>query len=108
MPLLAITRSIFDGGQLYEFNYDFKIRVPRDISLELKTVNHSHITVEGTSGDFKISNVNGGIEMQEVEGSGSVHTVNGPVKVTFARNPTGRDVVQIGERDAGCYVPRRA
>jgi DUF4097 and DUF4098 domain-containing protein YvlB len=79
----------FRGGQLYEFNYDFKIRVPRNISLELKTVNHSHISVEGTSGDFKISNVNGGIEMKEVEGSGSVHTVNGPVKVTFARNPAG-------------------
>ena len=45
---------------------------------------------EGTSGDFKISNVNGGIEMKEVEGSGSVQTVNGPVKVTFARNPTRR------------------
>lgn len=78
----------FRGGQLYEFSYDFKIRVPRNTGLELKTVNHSHITVEGTSGDFKISNVNGGIEMREVEGAGSVHTVNGPVKVTFARNPT--------------------
>jgi hypothetical protein len=79
----------FRGGQLYEFNYDFKIRVPRNIGLELKTVNHSQITVEGTSGEFKISNVNGGIEMREVEGAGSVHTVNGPVKVTFSRNPTG-------------------
>jgi hypothetical protein len=79
----------FRGGQLYDFNYDFKIRVPRNISLELKTVNHSNISVEGTAGEFKISNVNGGIEMKEVEGSGSVHTVNGPVKVTFARNPTG-------------------
>jgi hypothetical protein len=79
----------FRGGELYEFNYDFKIRVPRNISLELKTVNRSHISVEGTSGNFKISNVNGGIEMRDVEGAGSVHTVNGPVKVTFARNPVG-------------------
>jgi len=79
----------FRGGPLYEFNYDFRIRVPRNISLELKTVNHSHISVEGTSGDFKIGNVNGGIEMRDVEGAGSVHTVNGPVKVTFARNPAG-------------------
>src|SRR5580698_3048629 len=72
--------SNFRGGQLYEFNYDFKIRVPRNISLELKTVNHSNIKVEGTAGEFKISNVNGGIEMKEVEGAGTVHTVNGPVK----------------------------
>jgi hypothetical protein len=77
------------GGQVYDFTYDFKIKVPRNISLDLRTVNKSHILVEGTSGEFKISNVNGGIEMREVEGSGSVHTVNGPVKVTFSRNPTG-------------------
>jgi DUF4097 and DUF4098 domain-containing protein YvlB len=77
------------GGEAYDFTYDFKIKVPRNISLDLRTVNKSHILVEGTSGDFKISNVNGGIDMRDVEGSGSVHTVNGPVKVAFARNPTG-------------------
>jgi DUF4097 and DUF4098 domain-containing protein YvlB len=77
----------FHGGQVYDFTYNFKVRVPRDLFLELKTVNDSHILVEGTSGDYKISNVNGAIEMREVEGSGSVHTVNGGVKVSFARNP---------------------
>jgi len=77
------------GYSGYQVIYDFKVRVPRDIKLDLRTVNKSNITVEGTSGDFKVSNVNGGIEMREVQGSGSIHTVNGPVKVTFARNPTG-------------------
>ena len=79
----------FHGRQVYEFNYDFKIRVPRDVKLELKTVNNSRITVDGTAGDYKISNVNGPIEMKNVEGSGTVHTVNGGVKVLYARNPTG-------------------
>lgn len=77
----------FDGHDLYEFTYNFKIRVPRDLKLDLRTVNHSDISVSGTSGDFRIRNVNGGIEMREVAGSGSVSTVNGPVKVTFAKNP---------------------
>jgi DUF4097 and DUF4098 domain-containing protein YvlB len=77
----------FHGGLPYDFSYNFKVRVPRDIYLELKTVNDSHVLVEGTTGDYKISNVNGGIEMREVEGSGSVHTVNGKVTVSFARNP---------------------
>jgi hypothetical protein len=77
------------GGHVYDFTYDFKIKVPRNLSLDLRTVNKSHILVDGTAGEFKISNVNGGIEMRDVEGSGSVHTVNGPVKVTFARNPVG-------------------
>ena len=35
-----------------------------------------------------MAGVNSGIEMTDVEGSGSVRTVNGPVKATFARNPT--------------------
>ncbi len=77
----------FRGRQVYDFSYNFKVRVPRDLFLELRTVNDARILVEGTSGDYKISNVNGGIEMREVEGSGSVHTVNGGVKVSYARNP---------------------
>jgi hypothetical protein len=81
--------SNFRSDNLYEFHYDFKIRVPRDTKLDLRTVNDSHILVSGTSGEFRIRNVNGGIEMREVEGSGTVSTVNGPVKVTFAKNPTG-------------------
>jgi DUF4097 and DUF4098 domain-containing protein YvlB len=52
-------------------------------------VNKSHISVNGTAGDYTISNVNGPIEMTDVEGSGTVHTVNGGVKVLYARNPTG-------------------
>jgi hypothetical protein len=76
------------GPQLYDFHYAFKVRVPRNISIELSEVNSS-VHVEGTSGDFKVSSVNGEIEMRDVEGSGDVHTVNGKVKVTFARNPTG-------------------
>jgi hypothetical protein len=79
----------FHGHQVYDFNYNFKVRVPRDVKLELRTVNNSHITVEGTAGDYTIRNVNGPIEMKDVEGSGTVHTVNGGVKVQYARNPAG-------------------
>jgi len=78
----------FRGHEVYGFNYDFKVRVPRDVKLELRTVNDSHITVEGTAGDYTVSNVNGPIEMKDVEGSGTVRTVNGGVKVLYARNPT--------------------
>ena len=79
----------FHGHQAYDFKYNFKVRVPRDVKLELRTVNDSHITVEGTAGDYTISNVNGPIEMKEVEGSGTVRTVNGGVKVVYAKNPSG-------------------
>jgi len=79
----------YRGHPGYQFTYDFTLRVPREIRLELSTVNDSHITVVGTAGQFDLSNVNGPIDMREVEGFGSVHTVNGGVKATFARNPSG-------------------
>jgi DUF4097 and DUF4098 domain-containing protein YvlB len=79
----------FRGYEVYKFSYDFKVRVPRDVKLELRTVNHSRITVEGTAGDYNISNVNGPIEMKDIEGSGSIHTVNGGVTVVYAKNPAG-------------------
>jgi DUF4097 and DUF4098 domain-containing protein YvlB len=63
--------------------------VPRDVKLELRTVNKSRITVDGTAGDYKISNVNGAIEMKNIEGSGTVRTVNGGVTVVYDRNPKG-------------------
>jgi DUF4097 and DUF4098 domain-containing protein YvlB len=93
----GLLRLIVDGPfrrynswhDVYKFQYDFKVRVPRDVKLELRTVNHSHITVQGTSGDYMVSNVNGPIEMTDVAGSGAVHTVNGKVKVVYAVNPTG-------------------
>jgi type V secretory pathway adhesin AidA len=77
------------GGwhEVYGFRYNFRIRVPQGVKLELHSVNDSHIRVDGTVGDFKISNVNGPIEMTDVAGAGQVTTVNGGVKVVFAKNP---------------------
>ena len=90
----GLVRLVVDGPfrrnnwhDVYKFEYNFQVRVPRDVKLELRTVNKSHVTLEGTAGDYKISNVNGPIEMKDIEGSGSIQTVNGAVKVTYARNP---------------------
>ncbi|HWI20733.1 MAG TPA: hypothetical protein VNT81_23420 [Vicinamibacterales bacterium] len=71
----------------YEVKYDFTIRVPRDVALRLCTINGGDVIVNGTRGDFDVDNVNGLIEMKGVAGSGSAHTVNGPVTVSFTANP---------------------
>jgi hypothetical protein len=71
----------------YRVIYDYEIQVPADTELVLKTVNDGNIEVKKTTGDFTINGLNGGIDMQEVSGSGVVKTLNGPVKVTFTRNP---------------------
>lgn len=71
----------------YNFRHDFEITVPRDIALDLKTVNGSTVEVTGTSGEFNVHNVNGKIRLNDVVGFGKVQTVNGSVKVSFAQNP---------------------
>jgi hypothetical protein len=72
----------------YRVIYDFEIKVPSATVLRLGTVNRGDIRVENATGDFDIGNVNGGIEMREVGGSGLVHTVNGKISVLFSSNPT--------------------
>ena len=71
----------------YDVRIDFTIRVPRDARLRLCTINGGDVIVNGTQGDFDVSNVNGLIDMRQVAGSGRAHTVNGPVSVTFTANP---------------------
>jgi hypothetical protein len=71
----------------YEVRFDFTIRVPRTAALRLCTINGGEVIVNGTQGDFDVDNVNGLIDMRQVAGSGSAHTVNGPVRVTFTANP---------------------
>jgi len=75
------------GDQGYTVKMDFQLQVPRNIEVNLKTVNSGHVHVRDVSGNFSVHNVNGGIEMTDVAGSGAAKTVNGGVKVTFRENP---------------------
>ena len=71
----------------YEVIYDFRIKVPRETDLEIRTVNHGDIQVSGVEGDFIVRNVNGAIELSGLAGSGEATTVNGPVVASFISNP---------------------
>jgi hypothetical protein len=75
--------------QGYIVKMDFKVQVPAEIDLELRTVNDGRIHISNVTGSFLVRNVNGGIEMDSVSGAGSARTVNGPVTVAFRRNPQG-------------------
>jgi hypothetical protein len=73
----------------YEVRYDFVLKVPRRVGLTLSTVNRGDIKIEGTTGDFEVTNVNGGIEMLDIAGSGRVGTINKDVRIVFRTNPSG-------------------
>ena len=59
----------------YEVSFDFTLKVPRETNLRLRTVNHGDISVKNTSGTFDVDNVNGGVEMLEVAGSGHAYAL---------------------------------
>jgi hypothetical protein len=71
----------------YVVEYDIELRVPREASLDLSTVNDGEVAVDGVEGDFRISNVNGPVRLAGLRGAGHVRTVNGPIDTTFERAP---------------------
>jgi hypothetical protein len=75
------------GRQGYRVRFDFELQVPPDTAVSLKTVNDGDIKVEGVAGDYDVDNINGGIQMAEVSGSGRVYALNGRVQVLFRENP---------------------
>jgi len=77
----------FHGRRGYHVRYDFELQVPPDTAVSLKTVNDGEIKVEGVAGDYEVENINGGIQMAEVSGSGRVYALNGRVQVLFHENP---------------------
>ncbi|MBZ5538710.1 MAG: hypothetical protein LAO31_22410 [Acidobacteriia bacterium] len=77
--------SRFDG---YLVNFDFQLKVPRNSDLYLRTVNHGEIAIDNAEGKYDVENVNGGVKMKEVAGSGRVYALNGGVNVLFSRNPS--------------------
>jgi hypothetical protein len=74
-------------GRDYVVEYDIEVRVPRGAAVELATVNDGDVEAEGITGNFSVSNVNGGVRLTGLTGSGEITTVNGDVEAAFARAP---------------------
>jgi hypothetical protein len=73
----------------YEVSFDFTVKAPRDTNVRLRTVNHGNIRLENTAGAFDVENINGGVDLVEVGGSGHAFALNRPLKVLFSSNPAG-------------------
>jgi hypothetical protein len=79
------TRRRDEGAYLVKM--DFELHVPSNVDVKVKTVNEGRVVVRNVTGNFIARNVNGDIELDGMAGSGTAHTVNGPVKVSFRENP---------------------
>ena len=73
----------------YRHKLSFKVKVPKGVNLNIATVNDGDIYVANTSGNFiKVNNVNGGIDLRNVEGKTHLHCINGEVNISYASNPS--------------------
>jgi Putative adhesin len=62
-------------------NVDLIIKVPKNFSLQLATINDGNIIVDNVDGNHEISNVNGDINLNNINGSVVANTINGDINV---------------------------
>ncbi len=71
----------------YRYRLDFKVKVPRNISVKISTVNNSDLFINGVKGQIYANNVNGDVELTDIANDTKAHTVNGRIKVTYSSMP---------------------
>ena len=75
--------------RMYKYRLDFKVKVPKNVSLDVKAVNRGNITVKDVHGKLLIvRNINGAITMDNVSGQTDVNALNKDISITYAKNPT--------------------
>ena len=74
--------------EYYRYRLDFKVKVPREISVKISTVNNSDLFVKGVKGFVYANNVNGDVELIDIANDTKAHTVNGEIEVVYATMPT--------------------
>ena len=71
----------------YAYTFDYKIKVPKGISVKISTVNNGDLHIRNTSGEIYAKNVNGDITLENIQGNTKANTVNGVIEVTYIKMP---------------------
>jgi hypothetical protein len=71
----------------YNIHLDYTIKVPRNTSLRLSTINNGDILVENVNGVMKVNNINGKISLNNIKAANDVHTINGDVTINYTSLP---------------------
>lgn len=73
----------------YDHNMNFTVKVPRNVRIEVSTINDGEVLIKNTRGAFvKANNINGGIVLENITGQTKVHAINGAVTISYVDNPT--------------------
>jgi hypothetical protein len=83
----VVTLSLAGDNPWGGHDADFKISVPRNIALNLKTDAGGDLVVQGVEGDVEINNMNGEVRLEGLVGSAVINTMNGEVRAIYAKAP---------------------
>lgn len=89
----------------YWYTMDYKIKVPKGISVKLSTVNKGEVFAKGVTGNVYASNVNGDITLEDIQGDTKVNTVNGKVEVSYVKMPTEFASFKTVNGDIEIFLP---
>jgi hypothetical protein len=106
-------RSDRNGGTIhtgtdpgYRFTCDFTIRVPQHTNLSLSTVNGGEVTVAGlTARSIRASHVNGSVTLRGISAVVHASTVNGDIRVSYAKNPEGKSLLETVNGEVEVLYP---
>jgi hypothetical protein len=74
--------------RMYKYHLDYKIKVPKNVSIDIKAVNRGDIYVENVHGKLLIvHNINGAIDLKNVSGKTDVNALNKDINITYSENP---------------------
>ncbi len=85
----SYNRNCNDGdcNPPYDYSFNFTVKVPSGINVEVSTVNDGNVTIENVKGKVKAENVNGAIRLSALAGQTYASTINGDVDVEYSHNP---------------------
>jgi len=72
----------------YKVSFNYRINVPFETDLVLKTINDGDIVVTGARGNFEVNNINGAVTMKSISGSGRAYALNRDTHIEFEKNPS--------------------
>jgi len=81
--------NINQTNEDYRFHYDLSVRVPYKTSLRASTINDGDVYVKKLrASDMQLSNINGSVKAEDIDGLSSARTINGDIDITFSEQPS--------------------
>ena len=85
---------------------DFDIKVPRNFSLKLKSLDNGNVEIVNINGEIEVENTNGDISLENISGSAVLSSVYGKISAVFREvNPNSPMMFTSFEGDITITFP---